>query len=202
MNDKKIVVIISDTGTAKKVIQVLNTDLTPVYHLYGQGTASTQLQDLLGLADQKRICTISLLEKDKQKELFDHLKNTLNFRKHASGIAFTIPLYLERRDNMNQNYDYSMIAVAVNEGFSYEVMEEAKKAGAKGGTILKGCRMDKNEKFLGVNLHEEQEILMIVTEREKKDSILNQIQVQFGFKSKAQGKIITLPIEDLIGLAE
>ena len=60
--------------------------------LYGEGTASSQMLSMLGLAETEKAVILSCVREDKVRDI----KNTLNekFRKvrNGKGIAYTIPL--------------------------------------------------------------------------------------------------------------
>ena len=72
---------------------------------------------------------------------------------------------------------YEVIFCIVNNGFSDAVMDVAKKNGARGGTILhaKGSGNEEAEKFYGIVITPEKEIVMIHVEKENKDVILHDI---------------------------
>ena len=64
------------------------------------------------------------------------------------------------REKRSPKYDYEMIVVILNEGYTDMVMEAARSAGASGGTVLhaKGTGSKNAEKFFGVSLASEREI--------------------------------------------
>ena len=70
-------------------------------------------------------------------------------------------------------YHHEAIFCIVNSGYSDDVMEVAKKFGARGGTVInaRGTADKQAEKFFGVTVQPEKEIVMIVVAKEKKDDI-------------------------------
>ena len=80
---------------------------------------------------------------------------------------------------------YEVIFCIVNNGFSDAVMDVAKKNGARGGTILhaKGSGNEEAEKFYGIVITPEKEIVMILVEKEIKDVILHAIYEEVGLAS-------------------
>ena len=56
--------------------------------------------------------------------------------------------------------------------------------------------------FWGISLQEEQEALAIIVPKDKKYDVMTAISKKHGFNSPAQGIVISLPIEDTLGLEE
>ncbi len=100
--------------------------------------------------------------------------------------------------------DYEVIFAIVNAGFAEEAMDIARKKGARGGTILnaRGVAREKEAAFFGITIHAEKEILMLVVERQLRDSILNALYEEMGMDKKAQGIAFSLPVSDAAGLAK
>lgn len=65
---------------------------------------------------------------------------------------------------------YELIVVIANHGHSEEVMDAARKEGAGGGTVIhaKGTGLERAEKFLGVSIADEKELILIVAKTEMK----------------------------------
>ncbi len=104
---------------------------------------------------------------------------------------------------MNQEKKFDLVIVISNQGYSEDVMAAAKSGGATGGTILsaRGTGMGEIEKFFGITLQKEKEILMIVTSRERKQSIMQAICREAGLQSPAHSISFSIPVEDVAGLA-
>ena len=97
-----------------------------------------------------------------------------------------------------------MILVAVKEGYSDEVIDAATKAGANGGSVIRGRRRGSEAtiQFLGISMQEEQEFVMIVVPKEKKSQIMNEIGKACGLRSEAQGIVLSVPVDEVIGIRE
>lgn len=98
--------------------------------------------------------------------------------------------------------NHEVIFAIVNAGFAEEAMEVAKKKGARGGTILnaRGVAKEKEAAFFGITIHAEKEILMLVVEKNIRDTILNALYEEMGMDKKAQGIAFSLPVSDTAGL--
>ncbi len=103
---------------------------------------------------------------------------------------------------MNQENKFEVIFCIVNHGFTDVVMEAAKKNGARGGTIMnaRGTATEETEKFYGIAITPEKEIVMIIVEHEKKDSIMKAIYDEAGLSSLGQGIVFSLPISHVAGM--
>ena len=99
--------------------------------------------------------------------------------------------------------NHEVIFAIVNSGFAEDVMAIARELGVRGGTIINARGVVKADAaaFFGISLHEEKEILMMVVERELRDSVLNAIYKEMGMAKKAKGIAFSLPVSDVAGLA-
>ena len=102
------------------------------------------------------------------------------------------------------NTKYTMIAAIVNQGYSENVMDAARAAGAGGGTVIhsRSVGNDAISGAWGFAIEDEREIVLIVAENETKLQIMQAISDACGIKSEAKGVVVSMPIEDVIGLSE
>jgi len=93
-----------------------------------------------------------------------------------------------------------LICCVINNGYSDLVMEAAKKKGAQGGTIFhgRGTGAADAEKFFGIKVSPEKEVVLIVVESEIKDEVISSIYDEAGLDTKGQGIIFSLPLEDFV----
>lgn len=94
-----------------------------------------------------------------------------------------------------------LILFICNHGFAYEAMNEARKAGARGGTIMHGRSSVSTEKqkFFGITVHPEKDVLMIVCLQEQKQALMKAITSKYGVSTEARGLCFAMKIEDSIG---
>ena len=104
---------------------------------------------------------------------------------------------------MNSN-KYELIFCIVNAGFALEVMEAAKKAGAKGGTILRGrgSANPEAEEFYQISIQPDKEILWLIVPKEIKDDVMHKIYQDAGLATKSKGIAFSLPVSHAVGLHE
>jgi len=116
----------------------------------------------------------------------------------------------KRRPGIDRRYFHNdrrnpcdLILTIVNHGYSDEIMNTARKAGAGGGTVL-NARSQAHEgtvKYFGISVQKERELIIILTAREEKAPIMRAISEAYGLNSKAQGVIFSLPVENVMGLS-
>lgn len=97
---------------------------------------------------------------------------------------------------------YELIVVIANHGHSEEVMDAARDKGAGGGTVIhaKGTGLERAEKFLGVSIADEKEMIFIVARTEDKNRIMKSIMENAGLNSKARSVVFSMPVTDTAGL--
>ena len=99
---------------------------------------------------------------------------------------------------------YEVIFCIVNSGFSEVVMDAARKAGARGGTVFHGRgtgRREAEEQFK-IQIQPEKELVMILVPAEIKDKVLNGLYIEAGLDSAGHGIAFSLPVERTLGLGD
>lgn len=220
MGNLYLMTTIVDRKTATKYMDLYKGNNLNVNFLsLGYGTASNEILDYIGLDTSEKAVAISVLEEEKWLTIKRQLEKNLQIDAPGGGIAFIIPLssvggkktlqfLLENQDYQKQeestlkNTSHELIIVIAQQGYTNLIMDAARKAGAFGGTVLhaKGTGMDAAEKFMGVSLAMEKEIIYIVTKTEQKNSIMQSIMENAGLNSKAKAITFSLPVTDTAGL--
>ena len=106
--------------------------------------------------------------------------------------------------HMKQQPEYAAIWVSVTSGYSDDVIDAARDAGARGGTVLKGRRRDSERvrQAFGLSMQEEQDFVLIVVPREKRHAVMSALLHTCGPHTPANGVLLSLPVEQAVGLAE
>ena len=99
--------------------------------------------------------------------------------------------------------DKNLIIFICNHGYAHEAMKQARKAGARGGTILHGRSSVSQEKtkFFGIRIHPEKDVVMIVCRNEKTDDLMKALTKDYGVESQARGLAFSLKVTDEIGFS-
>lgn len=223
MEPFRILVLITNPKLAKKATKLFTDGAIPMhYKLHVMGTASSEMMDILGLGSIDKTLLISVLPKRFADEMLRKLRKALKIGTPDSGIAFTMPISgannyvvrmlqqisdeaakaMERKEEIMAQLKHVVIASIVNQGYSEEVMNAARAAGASGGSILHSRRVgnEKATEFWGFSVQEEKEIILIIANAENKLAIMQAISDTCGIRSDARGIVVSLPIDAVIGL--
>lgn len=220
-----LVVLIATPKIVSRAEKMFQAGAVPLlYRMNAKGTASSEMLDMLGLGNVEKQILIGILPKRFMQELLSKLQSELRLEKPGSGIAMGIPLtgankmlvkmFLqngadtveaeERENEKMSDTKYTMVAAIVNQGYSEEVMQAARKAGAAGGTVLHSRRIvdEKVVNFWGLSIQEEKEFILIVTDVSRKVEIMKAISESCGMRSDAKGIVFSVPVDSVIGLRE
>ena len=184
-----------------------------------QGTATSETLNYFGLEVTEKMVTLTVVSDDTWKQVKRELEDRFQIDVPGTGIAFLMPLSSVGGKNVLQflidgqkvekveesvmkNTKYELIIVVANHGHSEEVMDAARAEGAGGGTVIhaKGTGLERAEKFLGVSIADEKELILIVTKTESKKAIMKSIMDHAGLESKARSVVFSLPVTDTAGL--
>ena len=97
---------------------------------------------------------------------------------------------------------HDLVLAIVNTGYSEDVMAAARKAGARGGTIVhaRQSEPDKASRFFGIALQPDKELVLIVIEKSHKIGLLKAVNKACGMHTGAHGLVISLPVDSCAGL--
>ena len=223
----RMVITITREEDQRKLEEVFDSmDIPMCFQFRGKGTAPSEIMDIFGLRGTTRLLTGAFLTKAQVKPLFETMNKQLSFRHRGGGIAITVPMIgmqsyvLDLLDNESHNKSetflkgdetamkeksaYALIWVSVAGGYSDDVVDAARKAGARGGTVMKGRRRssERVRHHFGISMQEEQDFVMIVVPREKKNDTMSAIMDACGLQTKAHGVVWALPIDEVMGLTD
>ena len=92
-----------------------------------------------------------------------------------------------------------MIFCIVNQGYEDKVIEAVNTVGITGGTFLSAHGLSKleAEKFFGISVHPEKQIVIMVVPSNKKTDILSVLYDNVGINQEAQGIALSIPVDDM-----
>lgn len=194
-----------------------NAGVTAHMTTLGKGTATTEHLSLYGLDATEKAIVCGVAGTDTTRQLLRAAKRKLYIDIPGNGIMMAIPIksvgggrtlaYLT--DNKTpggsapeMKFDHELIIVILNEGYSDFVMDAARSAGAGGGTVLhaKGTGAVRSEKFFGVSLADEKDLIYIVARAEEKAAIMRAVNEKAGPDTRAGAICFSLPISAVAGL--
>ncbi|MDD5899876.1 MAG: P-II family nitrogen regulator [Lachnospiraceae bacterium] len=187
--------------------------------MLGHGTASKSILDFLGIEKNEKIVMETVVAAGKVDSLFSGLISRMGINLPGTGVAMSIPVesiagsssmkYLTEGQEAQAAEEakmkeavYSLITVIAEKGCSDMVMDAAREAGAKGGTVVhaKGTGKESETKFFGMSISPEKEMIYIATRKSEKGDIMRAIMEKAGPQTDAKAVVFSLPVEDIVGL--
>ena len=179
----------------------------------GSGTAVRETLATLGLEKTEKAVLLAVVTEDTWKAVRTDLRRKMRIDVPGTGIAFTVPLssiggrralmFLTQHQPLTLKEEstlkdtrYELLLVIANQGHTGAIMDAARAAGAGGGT--KGTGMEGAAQFLGVELVNEKELVLIVARTPEKNRIMKAIMDGAG--PKAGAIVFSLPVTDTAGL--
>ena len=100
--------------------------------------------------------------------------------------------------------NHELVVCIVNAGFSQNVMEAARGAGAKGGTILRarGSANPEAEEFFHITVQPDKEVVLILAPEAIKDALMKAVYKEAGLGAQANGIIFSLPASRITDIKE
>lgn len=214
---KKIMTLLSivEQGKGKKLIKELKGLRVRInFQLVGQGTAPTELLDIFGLGTKDKDIVVSLGAEGDIQDMMANFGEIFRSHSKFGGLMVVLDtaaasrVLSEMLNYNNQNKEQEavqmqnehhnhLIVIAVNEGYSADVMHVARKAGATGGTVIKGRLADLEQfaEYMDTKADSERELLFILAPAKVSRPIMEDVNREFGLTSPANGIIFALPTE-------
>ncbi len=195
------------------IMQTLELPLS--IELLGRGTATKNVLDLLGLSTHEYHIILTFADRHRTARLIEEARKNLYIDAPGQGIIAAIPIKSvgggKTLANLNAgrpvegapeiNYNYEIVLAIANEGYTDTVMDAAREAGARGGTVLhgKGTGSKDAAKFFGVSIASEKEVVMIVARSSEKAAIMKSIIDKAGTQTDAGAVVMSLPVSAVAG---
>ena len=186
----------------------------------GKGTANSEVLDYLGLEGSEKAVCFSFVTGDNWPELRKGL-TLLGIDGPGTGIAFTVPFssiggirelrfltdgqnYEKGEESSLKDTTHELLVVIANQGYTDQVMDAAREQGAGGGTVIhaKGTGMQNADKFFGMTLAAEKDIIYIVARREQKNGSMKAVMEKAGVDTKAGAIVFSLPVTATAGMRQ
>ena len=210
------VISIVNPGMAPRMNAIMQSlELPLCIELLGRGTATKSVLDLLGLNAKEYHIIMTIADSDRTDRLIEEARRNLYIDAPGQGIIAATPIKSvgggKTLANLNAgrpaegapeiNYNYEIVLAIANEGHTDTVMEAAREAGARGGTVLHGKGTGSNDaaKFFGVSIASEKEVIMIVARASEKAAIMKSIINKAGTQTDAGAVVMSLPVSAVAG---
>ncbi len=219
INPKGVMVMLSivEMGKGKRLIEVLERKNIAMHmQTVGHGTAPTEMMDIFGLGSNDKDIVISLAAEKTVKELMADFGG--NFESHSKygGLMIMLKINAVNRlvaealnhnidntepikagENMKNEHRHNLVMITVNRGYTDEVMEVAKRAGATGGTVIRGrvAQTEEMDTITNNSIEEERESILILAPAAVGAKIMESVNEKFGIRSEAGGVLCAMPVE-------
>ncbi len=190
-----------------------------IYSTPCEGTVRQKTLSLFGLEKTEKTVHYCMVTANKKNELIKTLTHEMAIDLPNRGISVAIPLtsmgghralemYANGHENdieeeqIMQEKQMELIVAICEKGHTETVMDAAREAGARGGTVVhaKGTGAKYSSKFFGISIAEEKEMIYIVASAEQKKDIMRGIMDNAGIDSEAHTIVFSLPVSDTAGL--
>ena len=216
---KKIMALLSivELEKGKKLIKELrDLNIHFNFQTVGFGTAPTEMMDIFGLGTNDKDVVISLAAESDIKDMMANFGTTFSSHSKYGGLMIVLDICATSRvfaeilnfNNsknaekgagavMKNEHHNNLIIISVNEGYSEDVMQVARKAGATGGTVLKGRLADIEQyaEIINTEANGEREMLCILAPLTASKQIMEDVNKEFGISSAANGIVFAVPTE-------
>ena len=220
MSELYMMVTISDRNQSRRFLTFYKDfGVSVVLTTMGRGTAASEILSSFGLEAAEKALQFSIVTGNAWTKIKQALEKQIKIDVPGSGIAFTVPLssiggkkqlafltagheFEAGEESTLKETTHELLVVMANQGYTDMIMDAAREANATGGTVIhaKGTGMEKAEKFLGVSLAVEKEMIFIVAKKEKKNAIMKSIMDKAGLETKAGAVIFSLPVTSTAGM--
>ena len=182
------------------------------------GTAVKSMLELLGIDSSERRVMMNIADGDQTKNLITKMKHGIHLGVPGHGIVLAVPItsigggktveYL-KGDGRSAKYSppaqylNELIIAIANVGHTDDVMNAARAAGARGGTVIhaKGTGINDVQKFMSVSIADEKEIILIVSPAAVKSEIMSSILKKAGPDTESGAIVFSLPVSEAAGFA-
>lgn len=221
-NRAKLLISIVNSGDDEMMTEILNDfSVALTFTCMGMGTARSAVLRYLGIGTSEKAVMFSVIPESDEEGILNEIRTKMSLYLVGRGISFTIPLSAVseivangitsaaasktidgRKIMKDKDRNYDLIIAEVAAGYVDDAMEAARGAGAAGGTILRARSINnaKAEQFVGISIHEESEILLILAQRDGKMAIMNALSESIGLKTEAGGILFSVPVDRTVGV--
>ena len=220
MQELRLMLTITDRQQSARFVDVYQEDGVPIImRVLGRGTATREMLDYFGLEATEKAVLFSVASADKVKKIRKDTVRRLMIDVPGNGILVTAPIGSvggscvlkaltddqeteQGEEAVKRDCEFELIVIILNEGHTDMVMDAARSAKARGGTVVhaKGTGSEQAKKFFGVSIAEEKEMIFIVSRVQDKNAIMKAVMTEAGLKTKAQSLVFSVPLDSVAGL--
>lgn len=204
-------------GKGKKYMDMLKSrGISFHMQMTAHGTAPSEMMDIFGLGNTDKDVVLSYATEAACRAYVEDITKNVGAATSYGGLMMCFKLSAINRlteeiikrsasesetqggtKRMANTHKQQLILVTVNQGFTGQVMQTAKKAGAMGGTILRArlASAEDLEQYGDIAVQEEKEIIAILAPVGTASKIMEEVNKEHGFHTDACGMITALPVD-------
>lgn len=216
-----MLVAIVDRGKRRRVRRTLEAyGIRFSMNLMGMGTAKNDLLTYLGLGDRERDIVLAGISGSARKTVLSALYAELKLYRQGSGIIFVLPMNSvggratlrilqgdvpgdtpSEGESMHCEENADLVITIVQRGYSRDVVEAAKDAGAQGATVVHGRASGQGDirRFYGITVEPQKDVVLMLVRNEVVNDVMRAICAKAGLKTAGLGISFSLPVTDVIG---
>ena len=205
MSSLFLMITITDRRSTDGFLQLYKSHgVTVSMRTVGSGTAVQETLSTLGLEKTEKAVLLAVVTAESWQKIQKDLRRKMQIDVPGTGIAFIVPLssiggkralmFLTehqpltwKEESTLKDTRYELLLVVANQGYTGSIMDAARTAGMEGAAA-----------FLGVELVNEKELVLIVSRTSQKNTIMKAIME--GANPKAGAIVFSLPVTDTAGL--
>ena len=213
-------VTIIDRNQSRKFLSFYrNYGISVVLSTLGHGTAASNVLNYFSLEATQKAVLCAVVTDTVWNAVKKGLETIMQIDIPGTGVAFVVPVssvggkrqlqfitsgmpFMKVEESVLKDTKYELLVVVANQGYTETIMEAARRGKAAGGTMIhaKGTGMEGAEKFLGVSLAAEKELIFIVVRREQKNEVMSAIMEDAGIETRAGAIVFSVPVTSTAGL--
>jgi len=210
----QLVIAIVNPGHASRVIRIgKSAGIKGGTIILGHGTNRRPLLQFLELADYRRELVLMVAENPHiVGKTLNKLNEELKLERSNHGIAFSLQVshflgtghyqYCDKNESEEHTMTNQAIFIIVDKGKAAEAMKIATEAGAQGGTIInaRGSGIHETMTLFQMSIEPEKEILLIVSDIDKTESIVESVKTALEIEKPGNGIIFVQDVKQAVGL--
>lgn len=213
-------VTIIDRNQSRKFLSFYrNYGISVVLSTLGHGTAASNVLNYFSLEATQKAVLCAVVTDTVWNAVKKGLETIMQIDIPGTGVAFVVPVssvggkrqlqfitsgmpFMKGEESVLKDTKYELLVVVANQGYTETIMEAARRGKAAGGTMIhaKGTGKEGAEKFLGVSLAAEKELIFIVVRREQKNEVMSAIMEDAGIETRAGAIVFSVPVTSTAGL--
>src|SRR5699024_3281767 len=138
--------------------------------------------------------------------LHKEISKKFHFNERNKGIGFSVPFKRWTKETKqfsleSDSFDYSLIMTIVEEGRSADIIKVARRAKARGGTVIRGRGAGvPKDYYFPINVEPQKDTVLIVVHNRKAEEI--QSSIAEALSKEKTGIVFSLPVTSTSGIFE